>query len=223
MDKSFSSSGNDKITQYVLDSFRPEDAVLEEVRQRSQKAGLPSIQVGGMDGLHIETIARAMGAKKTVEIGTLGGYSGIHLLRGMGPAGKLWTFELEPRNAEVARESFKKAGVDGQAEILVGQAMENLPKIAKHGPFDLVFIDADKESYPKYLDWAAENLRVGGAVLGDNTFAFGMIADEKFEDPDDEKTVWALRRFNDQAASGGRFRGTMIPTGEGLTFAVKIG
>jgi caffeoyl-CoA O-methyltransferase len=211
-----------KIVNYVESVFQPEDAILKEARERADKMGLPSIQVGKVDRLHLEVITAAIGAKKAVEIGTLGGYSGSSIVRGMGPTGKLYTFELEQSHADVALETFRRGGVAEQIEILVGPASENLDKITQYGPFDLVFIDADKTSYPLYLKWAAENLRVGGTVLGDNTFAWGMIADEKFESAEDKASVMALREFNQTVAQGGRFRATILPTGEGLTFAVKI-
>ena len=168
---------------------------------------------------------RAFGARKVVEIGTLGGYSAVCLARGMGPQGKLYTFEFEPKHADVARETFAKAGITGQVELFVGPAIQNLPKIQAQGPFDLVFIDADKVSYPQYLAWAAENLRVGGVVLGDNAFAWGGIntapPGERFDDPQEEASVRALQAFNREAAQNGRFRSTILPTGEGLTVAVQ--
>jgi caffeoyl-CoA O-methyltransferase len=220
--KTFAASNDEKLANYLEATFHPEDETLRQVVESSKKAGLPEIQVGDMDGLHLEVLARAIGAKKIVEIGTLGGYSGVHLARALPKDGKLYTFEMSPAHAEVARKSFELAGASSKVEILVGPALANLSKITQHGPFDLVFIDADKVSYPKYLEWAAENLRVGGAVLGDNTFAWGMIADEKFEDASDEAAVRALREFNDRVANSGRFKGTILPTGEGLTLGVKI-
>jgi caffeoyl-CoA O-methyltransferase len=222
MNKDFFATPETKIADYVQKVFNPEDSLLADVRERAEKAAIPSIHVGKMDGLHLEVLTRASGALKAVEIGTLAGYSGVCLLRGMGPKGKLFTFEYESRHAEVARETFHKAGVDKQVEIFVGEAVRELPKINALGPFDLVFIDADKISYPKYLQWAAENLRVGGLLIGDNTFAWGMIADDEFDNSEDEASARALRAFNQEAAQGGRFRATILPTGEGLTVAVKL-
>lgn len=222
MNKDFAIAAQDKISDYVQRVFQPEDSFLADVRKRAEAAGLPPIHVGRMDGLHLEVLVRAFGARKTVEIGTLAGYSGVCLARAMGPAGKLYTFEYEPKHAEVARETFRKASVANQIELFVGPAIENLPKIEAQGPFDLVFIDADKVSYPRYLKWAADHLRVGGVVLGDNTFAWGTIADDRFDDPETEASARALQAFNRDAAQGGRFRSTILPTGEGLTVAVKI-
>jgi caffeoyl-CoA O-methyltransferase len=218
-------NGDPEITRYVERVFAPEDPTLVEIRERSDAAGLPHIQVGALDGLHLEVLARAFACKKAVEIGTLGGYSGVCLLRGMPETGKLWTFEIDPAHAEVARTSFAKAGFAARANVLVGPALVNLAKIEAEGPFDLVFIDADKESYPAYLDWAAVHLRLGGVVLGDNAFLFGEV----IKDPDspeaggEAERIRRMRQFHDKLVHGGRFRSTMLPTGEGLALGVKIG
>jgi caffeoyl-CoA O-methyltransferase len=201
--------------------YCPEDAVLREVRLRSAAEGLPGIQVGPMAGLHLEVLARASAARRAVEIGTLGGYSGICLLRGMGEAGVLHTFELDPHHAAVARRSFELAGVAERARIHVGPAAERLRDVEREGPFDLVFVDADKTGYPAYLAWAEEHLRIGGVVLADNTFGFGHVHEER---PDGESAAAmdALRTFSARLARGGRFRATMLPTAEGLSFGVKV-
>ncbi len=216
MKKSYGCS-DPKIIAYAKKVFQPEDPILKEARERSLKEGLPPIQVGDMDALHIEIITRVTQAKKAVEIGTLGGYSGISILKGMGKIGKLFTFEFNPHHAEVAKESFKNAGFEKNVEVLVGEAVKNLPKINKNAPFDLVFIDADKENYPNYLKWAEQHLRVGGVVLADNTFGFGKIADHT-----SDQEIVALRQFNHDVAHNGHFRATILPTGEGLTLAVKV-
>jgi len=209
--------GSPELARWAESVFQPEDEVLAEIRARSIREGLPAIAVGRFDGLHLEIVARLVGAKKAVEIGTLGGYSGVCLLRGMGDDGVLDTFELDAHHAEVARESFRKAGVADRARIHVGPAREKLREIEGKGPFDLCFVDADKTGYPAYLEWAARNLRVGGVVLGDNAFGFGGVAK-----PDGDEGVRALRRFNEELARGGRFRATMIPTEEGLALGIKV-
>ncbi len=214
--KDYFGGREEELVRYLNRVFRPEDEVLRETRERSLRAGLPDIQVGGMDALHLEVLTRAVGARRAVEIGTLGGYSGTAIARGLAPEGRLHTFELEPLHAEIARESFRRAGVLGRVEIHVGPALERLADIEGESPFDLVFIDADKERYPAYLSWAADHLRVGGIVLGDNTFAFGEIVGGQGEG------AAALREFNRELAQGGRFRSTLLPTGEGLSLGVKI-
>ncbi len=209
--------GDPELAVWAEEVFRPEDKVLQEIRERSVREGLPAIAVGRFDGLHLEVLARAVGALKAVEIGTLGGYSGVCLLRGMGPHGVLHTFEYSDKHARVAAESFRKAGVASRAHIHVGPALQNLGEIEAEAPFDLVFIDADKVSYPDYLAWATDHLREGGVVLADNAFGFGEI-----HRPGGDEGRAALRKFNDELARGGRFRATMLPTAEGLAMGVKI-
>jgi caffeoyl-CoA O-methyltransferase len=217
MNKSF---GNDdpKLERYLRDAYQPEDEALREIRERSQRAGLPDIQVAGLDARHLEVLARMAGARRAVEVGTLGGYSGVSILRGLPPEGRLDTCELEPAHARVAEETFRKNGFADRARIHLGPAQDSLRALEPQGPFDLCFIDADKESYPLYLDWAARNLRPGGVVIADNVFLFGHLADTG---PPSESLV-AMRAFHQRLATSGEFRATVLPTGEGLTVAVRV-
>jgi caffeoyl-CoA O-methyltransferase len=213
--------GDPALAAWAEEVYRPEDDLLREIRERSEREGLPPIAVGRFDGLHLEVLARAAGTRKAVEIGTLGGYSGVCLLRGMGAEGFLHTFELSRHHAEVARRAFEEAGVGARVRIHVGRALERLPDVEEEGPFDLVFIDADKEGYPDYLAWAEAHLRVGGLLLADNTFGFGRVRDETVKGAE-AGAMEALRRFSRRLAGGGRFRATMIPTAEGLSLGVKV-
>jgi caffeoyl-CoA O-methyltransferase len=217
MNKQF---GNDdpRLASHLASVYQPEDEVLREIRERSGRAGLPDIQVAGLDARHLEVLARLAGARRAVEIGTLGGYSGVSLLRGMVPDGTLDTCEIDPVHARVAEESFRKAGFAGRARVHLGPALDSLARLEKEGPFDLCFIDADKESYPQYLDWAARVLRRGGLLVADNVFLFGHLADEG----PPSLSLRAMRAFHDRLARGGEFRATVMPTGEGLTVAVRI-
>jgi caffeoyl-CoA O-methyltransferase len=214
--------GNDdsRIAAYVEKTYAPEDDVLREIRERCAREGLPDIQIASLDARHLEVLASVAGARKAVEIGTLGGYSGVSILRGMGIGGILDTIEIDPRHAEVARESFRRAGYTTQARIHLGAAMQVLPKLAASGPYDLCFIDADKESYPDYLNWAADNLRPGGLVLGDNAFLFG----ERPDKPTGARAtaIAGMQAFHQILANSGRFRATVLPTGEGLAVGVRI-
>jgi caffeoyl-CoA O-methyltransferase len=213
--------GSEALAAWAESVYRPEDDVLREIRERSAAAGLPPIAVGRFDGLHLEVLARACGARKAVEIGTLGGYSGVCLLRGMGEHGFLHTFERDPHHAEIARESFVRAGLAGRVEIHVGEAAERLRDVEGQGPFDLVFVDAYKLGYPAYLAWAEEHLRVGGILLADNTFGFGHVHEAR-PAGESAEAMAALRRFSERLAAGGRFRATMLPTAEGLSLGVKV-
>lgn len=207
------------IAAYVNDLFRPEDAALAEIRARAAAENLPEIHVSPYDGRILEVIARAVGARKVVEIGTLAGYSTLCLFRGLQAGGTIWTCEFDAHHADVAQESFSRNAMSGQVNLLRGAALDNLPSIEQHGPFDLVFIDADKTNYPAYLQWAARQLRIGGTVLLDNTFAWGQLADPANTEPD----TTAFRQINQELAANTHFRGVIIPTGEGLSMGVKIG
>jgi caffeoyl-CoA O-methyltransferase len=219
MNKQF---GNDDpaLSDYVARVYAPEDEVLHEIRERSTRAGLPDIQLAALDARHLEILARACQARRAVEIGTLGGYSGVAILRGMGKGGMLDTVEIDPTHAEVARESFSKSGFGARARVHVGSAEKVLPSLAGQGPFDLCFIDADKEGYPVYLDWAGANLRLGGLVILDNAFLFGHLA----EKPQGKNAVEiaAMQKTHDILAHDGRFRATVFPTGEGLAVGVRV-
>jgi caffeoyl-CoA O-methyltransferase len=207
-----------RIAPYVEGLLAPEDEVLAEIRARSEREGLPAIAVGPFDGRHLEVLARAAGATRIVEIGTLGGYSGVCLARALPPGGRLHTFELEPRHARVAEESFRRARVADRVTVHVGPALERLRDVEREGPFDLVFVDADKAAYPDYLAWSAEHLRVGGVLLADNVFrraAFPLANDPP-------AAAEGIRRFNEALANGGRFRATLLPLEDGLALGVKV-
>jgi caffeoyl-CoA O-methyltransferase len=217
MNKAF---GNDdpRLASHLTSVYQPEDPMLREIRERSLRAGLPDIQVAGLDARHLEVLARLSGARRAVEIGTLGGYSGVSILRGLPPDGRLDTCEIDPEHARVAEESFAKAGFAGRARVHLGPALEGLRALESEGPFDLCFIDADKETYPKYLDWAARNLRRGGVLIADNVFLFGHLADEGSP----SEALVAMRAFHLRLAGSGEFRATVVPTGEGLSVAVRV-
>lgn len=214
------------IADYVELLFEPVDAPLASIRTASKAAGLPDIQVGPMDGRHLEVITRMVNPRLAVEIGTLGGYSGLCLARGIQSGGTLYTFEKNETHASVANENLKaalkKENLNLNFQIYVGAATDLLPTIEEEGPFDLVFIDADKPSYPSYLAWAVKNLRIGGVVIGDNTFAWGEVHRAHEKVGNDLLMVGSLDKFNRAVASDPRLRGTIFPTAEGLTVAVKV-
>jgi len=219
--KSFG-QGNPDLADYVDSLFQWEDEILQEVRVRAEKAKLPPIHVGPSDGRILELLSRMIGAKKIVEIGSLAGYSAICLGRGMGRDGTLYCLEFDPRHSEITQESLQHAGLSSQTKVLTGAALDLLPKIESDGPFDIVFIDADKRNYPNYFKWAEKNLRIGGLILGDNTFAFGHVHEKDIGDERLEKQVQAIDEFNRLVARSPHFRGTVFPTGEGLTVGVRI-
>lgn len=221
MNKAF---GNDdpKLAAYVHALYAPEDQLLADIRQRSTEAGLPDIQIAALDARHLELLTRIAGARRAVEIGTLGGYSGVAILRGMPADGRLDTFELEPVHARVAEESFRRAGFAERVQIHMGPAFAGLRALEGREPADLCFIDADKESYPAYLDWAARHLRRGGLVIADNAFLFGDLADDPPGGGGGSAALQAMRAFHERLARSGEFSATVLPTGEGLAVGVRL-
>lgn len=221
--KRFGNSASE-LADYTKRTFHVHDSAFEEIEKRSVKAGLPQIHLSHFDARLLELLARSAGAKKIVEIGTLAGLSGVSLARALPDDGILHTFEFEQKHADVAKASFRAAGLLDKVRIHVGPALEKLRDIEGEGPFDLVFIDADKVTYPKYLDWAAKNLRIGGLVLADNAFANGAVAQPLASiDSPHRPSVEGISKLN--AALGdptGPWRASMIPTGEGMAIGVKV-
>lgn len=218
MKKSFGCD-DESIRMYVENLLKPDSKDMKFSISEASSEGIPDIQVSSLDGRHLEFLAKSINAQKVVEIGTLAGFSGLYLLRGMSEDGRLYTFDINPKNAQVAHRVFSQAGVDHKVVQYVGEALVNLSKIESEGPFDLIFIDADKGNYPKYLEWGKKNLRKDGMIIGDNTFAFGRIADG---DPAEAPSVGSLREFNEGLAKDPHFLTTILPTGEGLTVGLKI-
>src|SRR5580693_2552968 len=158
-----------------------DDPALSAALQASNAAGLPTIAVSAQQGKFLSLLAGAIEARRILEIGTLGGFSTIWLARGAGPQGRVVTLEYEPKHAEVARANLERAGVGDRVEIKVGAALETLPTVTE-GPFDLVFIDADKDNYVGYLEWAIRLARPGAIIVADNVIRDGRVLTATSED-----------------------------------------
>jgi len=206
----------DDRSQYITELFAPQDEVLDYVRQNIPKHGLPTISIRAEEGRFLQFLVRTCGGTKALEIGTLGGYSGIWIARGLEPGGRLITIEKDPNHAEVARQHFELAGVGEAIEIKVGDAHKLLEDLNPEAPFDFCFIDAEKSGYPKYFEWALEHTRLGGIVAAHNAFRGGRVLD-----PQDENAEH-MRSFNRQVASDPRVISTIYPGGDGTTIALKI-
>ena len=208
---------NDQLSQYITDTFAVQDEALRRVYADTPRQGLPAISVKPEEGRFLQWMARACSARKAVEIGTLGGYSGIWIARGLLPGGTLITLEREPSHAAVAREHFQAAGLADRVEIRIGDARQSLRRLAAEGPFDFVFIDAEKADYDAYWDWALSNLRPGGIIAAHNAFRHGAILD-----PGDRAAATeAVRVFNRRVAAESRVISTIFPGGDGMLVAVK--
>lgn len=211
-----------ELAQYAFDCFQPEDAHLAEIRMRAAAERLPNIHVGAMDGLHLEVLVRMSGAKNVIEIGSLAGYSGLCIARALPHNGMLHLIELHEKNARVCRETFALNSVSEKTTVYQGEALSLLPTLENKGPFDLIFIDADKANYPNYLEWAEKNLRIGGAIIADNTFAWGLVLQSEFDTIAQRNDAEGIKLFNHKLAHSPHWRATILPTGEGLTVAVKL-
>src|SRR6201995_3033077 len=152
-----------EVDEYLDTTLLDDDPVLSAALEDSDAAGLPKIAVSAQQGKFLALLATAVGARRILEIGTLGGFSTIWLARGAGPDGRVTTLEYEPKHAEVARANIERAGFGDRVEVLVGAALDTLPSVK--GPFDLVFIDADKENNPGYLDWAVKLTHSGSMIV----------------------------------------------------------
>ncbi|MGE0872200.1 MAG: O-methyltransferase [Kofleriaceae bacterium] len=199
-----------EVLDYVNRTHVQHDAGL--ARAFAVPEGIPAIQVGPSDGKLIYLLLKLARVNKVVEVGTLVGYSAIHMARALEPGGRVWSIEFEDKHAVVARDNLAAAGVADRVTVLVGAGRDVLPTLTKDGPFDAVFIDADKVNYDFYGKWAIENLRQGGLVIGDNAYLFG----ELLEDSDRGR---AMRAFHELVAA--RCDSVCAPTPDGLVVGVK--
>ena len=186
------------------------DSALEGTLEASDKGGLPAIAVSPVQGKLLMLLARMCGAKRILEIGTLGGYSTIWLARGMGKGGRLISLELEEKHAAVARANLKRAKLDKGVEVRVGKALDSLAQLHadKERPFDLIFVDADKQSTPQYLQWALKLSREGTVIVVDNVVRQGKVLDGKSRDA----SVKGIRRFMSVLSKTKRIDATAIQT-----------
>ncbi len=205
-----------EVLDYVTTLHAAHDASLSAAFDAPSKHDMPAIQVGPSEGKLLTMLMRLSAATKVVEIGTLAGYSALCLARGLPKQGRLWTLESDPKHHAVAQARIAEANPEGsgpQIECLLGKALDLLDRLAEtHGPFDAVFIDADKGNYDHYGRWAARHLRPGGLLLGDNAFFFGKLLEDSSE-------AAAMRRFHEEAAQA--FDTVCIPTPDGLLLGVK--
>jgi predicted O-methyltransferase YrrM len=189
---------------YIAEHLLPADAALDAAVTDSVAAGLPSISVTPNQGKLLQLLACMQGARTILELGTLGGYSTIWLARALAPGGRLITLEAEPRYAEIARANIARAGLAELVELRVGPALQTLPELHAEGagPFDLIFIDADKQNYPGYFEWSLRLSRPGTLIVGDNVVRDGAIIDPDADDPKyGHGVIKGVRRFYEMAAA----------------------
>jgi predicted O-methyltransferase YrrM len=198
------------VDAFIDEHLVEDDPVLQAALAASEAAGLPTINVAPNQGKLLMLLAKAMGARKILEIGTLGGYSTIWLARALPPGGHLITLEADPNCAKVALATIARAGLADIVELRLGRAQETLPRLAAEGagPFDLVFIDADKPSTPEYFEWSVKLARKGSLIVVDNVVREGRVTDAEPDDPH----IRGLREFYAAAGADRRVSGTAIQT-----------
>jgi predicted O-methyltransferase YrrM len=196
----------DVVDRYLAEHLAPSDPVLDAALAASEAAGLPPASVSPVQGRLLELLARLCSARAILEIGTLGGYSTIWLARALPPDGRLVTLEADARHARVARENLARAGLDARVEVVEGPALETLPRL--EGPFDLVFIDADKERSADYLALALERSHPGTLIVADNVVRGGALVDADSDDP----RVVGSRRLVEAVAADPRLTATGLQT-----------
>lgn len=201
-----------ELRRWVDALHAPTDPSLALAFGAPEAHGLPAIQVSPNEGRFLEVLLRAVGARKVVEVGTLAGFSALYLARALPGDGRLWTLEVSSHHAAVAREVLDGAGLAGRATVLEGRALDLLPTLEGHAPFDVVFLDADKENYLAYGRWAAANLRPGGLLLADNAFYFGRLLE-------DSPQAASVRAFHQEAARA--FDTACLPTPDGLLMGLR--
>jgi predicted O-methyltransferase YrrM len=181
---------------------------------------MPPIAISAAQASFMQILLKATKARNVVEVGTLGGYSAIWTARGLAPDGRLITIEANPKHAEVARANLARAGFGAaRVEVRVGDAHEVLSAVAREGPFDVCFIDAEKAGYGAYLDWALANVRAGGVIAAHNAFKGGDLLDPTKNDAD----VAAIRTVNDRFARDPRVASSIFPAGDGTVFGIVLG
>jgi predicted O-methyltransferase YrrM len=198
------------VDAYLADHLIAKDKVLDAALRESEKAGLPAIQVTPLQGRMLAIFARMVGARRILEVGTLGGYSTIWLARALPNDGRLITLEAAAKHAKVARKNLKRAGVLDRVELHEGPALDTLPKLQAEGggPFDFIFLDADKEHNAEYFEWSLKLARPGTVIVTDNVVREGDVLNAKSDDP----SVKGTRRFFEAVAKEPRVTVTAIQT-----------
>jgi len=203
---------NEELYQYIVNTFAEEDSVLKSAVADTGKNGMPLIQVSPENGKFLQLLMKMIGAKKVLELGTLGGYSTIWMARGLPDDGRLITLEYEKKHADVAMDNFKRAGLESKIEIILGPALESLDKL-KGQKFDFAFIDADKVNYPVYYEKILAIMNKGGIITADNTLRKGDVINPEIED----EGTKAIQVFNKIVASDPRVESLLVPISDGVT------
>jgi caffeoyl-CoA O-methyltransferase len=207
------------VHDYLLQHGSPPDTVQQELIEETRRlGGISLMQIAPEQGAFMTILARAIGARRAVEVGTFTGYSALCLARGLAPDGKLLCCDVSEEWTSIARRFWEKAGVASRIELKIGPAAETLAALPLEPVFDLAFIDADKGGYPVYYEEILKRLRAGGLLLVDNVLWFGRVADPANQ----EEATQQIRAFNAKVAADPRVEAVVLPIGDGLTIARKL-
>ena len=206
---------NSRYSAHIAQTFAPEDDALRSVAERLARRGQPTYSIEPEEGRFLQCLTAMCNTRRAVEFGTLGGYSGVWIARGLSAGGRLITVELEPQRAQVARETFEQAGVADRIDLMEGDALAMLDDIATYGPFDLAFVDTSIHTYDRMLDWALANVRPGGIVALHNAFQYGGLLSQA-----PQASSNSMYAFHQRFANEPRLMGTIFPAGDGILFGV---
>lgn len=205
---------------YIRKLYAPQDALLKAIDDMLQNMNI-HMHVGPDEGKLLQMLIKLHNVKTVVEVGTLAGYSAIWMARALPDDGHIYTINKDPAHIDMARHFFDQSEVKHKITMLEGDAHDMLKALGRKGPFDMIFIDADKISYNDYLDWAEENIKKGGLIVADNTLLFDTIGLDA-PPPGTAPTTWHnMRKFNERLADSSKYFSTMIATAEGMTLAIK--
>ncbi len=207
--------------EYIRNLYAEQDDLLISISAELEKRNM-AIHIGAEEGRLLQLLIAIHSTKTIVEIGTLAGYSTIWMARALPENGHIYTINKDPAHVQMAEGFFAQCECRARITQLAGDAHDVLPTLADKEPFDMIFIDADKISYPDYLDWAEKNIRKGGLIIADNTF-LGGLATQSAPPKDYAPTTWQnIRIFNERLADKSKYNATIIPTREGLSVAIKL-
>ena len=205
----------DPTGDYIASLFAREDELLASLREQADRSGLPPISISADEGKLLQVLLRAVGARSVLEVGTLGGYSAIWMARALPPDGRLLSIDVDADHAAFAERFLARAGLDSVVSIRVGRALDVLPALDGL-QFDAMFIDADKEPLPTYLDWALRLVRPGGLIIADNALWGGKVFDASVDDD----ATRAVREFNRRFAQDPRITSIVVPTHDGVAVGI---
>lgn len=203
--------------RFLRQHFHNDDETLANLQEEAEAAGLPAISIGPEQGKFLQLLVQLTDARNVLEVGTLGGYSATWIGRALPEDGRLISLEIDSKHASFARRHWEKLGLDDKLEVRVGPAAETLPTLADDAPFDLIFLDADKEGYVTYLEWAVKYSHPGTVILADNIALGGRLVNPEHQE---NSAVVAMQRFVQSISDDPRLESTVLPYTDGLAMAV---